>query len=64
MGKIEILEQMGMDIDILETIECERSEWYGHVERINDQRWSKRLSQRIPTNRRKRGRPRIRGRKK
>jgi hypothetical protein len=35
----EIRERMGIDIDVLETIECKRLKWYGHVERMNDQRW-------------------------
>ncbi|CAG9827936.1 unnamed protein product [Diabrotica balteata] len=52
----EIRERMGIDIDIL--VECKRLKWYGHVERMNDQRWPKRMLQWIPTNRRKKGRPR------
>ncbi|XP_045474961.1 uncharacterized protein LOC123680887 [Harmonia axyridis] len=53
-----IREIMGIDVDIIETIECKRLKWYGHVERMNDRRWPKRLLQWKPTNRRKRGRPR------
>jgi hypothetical protein len=50
---IEIRERMGTDIDIVETIEARRLKWYGHVQRMDDNCWSKRIFAWNRLNRRK-----------
>ena len=50
----------GINVDILETMECKRFRWYGDVERMDNDRWSKRIIHWTPLHRRKRGRPRKR----
>ena len=54
----EIRARMGIDIDIIETIEVKRLKWYGHIQRMSEERWPKKICEWTPENRRKRGRPR------
>jgi len=44
--------------DIMDTINMKRLIWYGHVQRMPDERWPKRMLDWVPNRRRKRGRPR------
>ena len=55
---IDIRNEMGIDIDLIETIEVKRLRWYGHLERMTMDRWPKRVWEWTPPQRRKRGRPR------
>ena len=52
-----IREEMDVEGTILETIEPKRLDWYGHLERMNHNRWPKRVWEWNPPGRRKRGRP-------
>ena len=54
----EIRERIGVGITIIDTIDAKRLRWYGHVCRMDEDRWPKRLMTWIPTQRRRRGRPR------
>ena len=53
----EIERRMEIDIDIMETIEVKKLRWYGHVQRMDVNRWPKRVMQWVPPHRIKRGRP-------
>jgi hypothetical protein len=44
--------------DIIDFIERKRLQWYGHVERMHEERLPKLIMEWIPGERRKRGRPR------
>ena len=44
--------------DIIDIIERERLQWYGHVKKMQDERLPKLIMEWIPGERRKRGRPR------
>ena len=44
--------------DIIDIIEQKRLQWYGHVKRMPEERIPKLIMDRIPWERRKRGRPR------
>jgi hypothetical protein len=45
--------------DIIDIIEKKRLQWYGHVKRVPGDRIPKLILERVPAERRKRGRPRI-----
>jgi hypothetical protein len=55
-----IKEIMGVKLkpDIIDIIEKERLQWYGHVQRMPEDRIPKLIMEWIPQERRKRGRPR------
>jgi hypothetical protein len=44
--------------DIIDIIEKKRLQWHGHVRRMSEERIPKLIMERIPEERRKRGRPR------
>ena len=44
--------------DIMHTINMKRVIWYGHVQRMTEELWPKRMLDWVPNRRRKRGRPR------
>jgi len=44
--------------DIIDIIEMKRLQWYGHVKRMQEDRLAKLITEWIPGERRKRGRPR------
>lgn len=52
-----IREIMGVEGTILDTIEYKQLMWYGHLQRMNDDRWPKKIWQWNPPERKKRGRP-------
>ena len=56
----EIRERMGIGLSIIDTIESKRLRWYGHLRRMGDDRWPRRIFEWNPIQRRKRGRPRTR----
>jgi hypothetical protein len=45
---------------IVETIEYKRLIWYGHLEMMGDSRWPKKIYNWVPTEKRKKGRPKRR----
>lgn len=49
---------MGIKSDIIYTIECIRLRWYGHMRRMSDQRWPKKVLKWQTTKHIKGGRPR------
>lgn len=49
--------EMGIEKDILEEIERRQLVWFGHVNRLDDNRWPKRILKWTPPQHRKRGRP-------
>ena len=53
----DIRRTMGTEETIIDTIERKRLAWYGHLERMNEDRWPKKVWRWIPPGRRKRGRP-------
>jgi hypothetical protein len=53
----EILGMKGKP-DIIDTIEKKRPLWHGHVKRMPEERLSKLVTEWVPEERRKRGRPR------
>jgi hypothetical protein len=53
---IEIRERIRIDIDIVETIEGKMLKWYGHLKRMDDNCWQKKICACNPPKRRKRGR--------
>lgn len=53
----EIRTRMGVSTSIIDTIEAKGLRWYGHVRRMDEKRWPKRMLEWIPPQRRKRGRP-------
>ena len=54
----EIRRRVQRDKDIMDTINMKRLIWYGHVQRMPEERWPKKMLDWIPNRRRKRGRPR------
>lgn len=52
-----IKQRMGIEDAITQDIENKQLTWYGHVERMSNTRWPKRVLHWQPTGRRKRGRP-------
>lgn len=53
----EIRRRMGVKKTVAEEIERRRLKWYGHVRRLEDQRWPRKIMEWSPPFRRKRGRP-------
>lgn len=53
---------MGISIPTRETVEIKQLKWYGHVKRISENRWPRKIWEWIPVTRRKRGRPKRRWR--
>lgn len=53
-----IRERMNIQTTIVDTTEAKSLRWYGHVNRMDYNRWPKKLLHWIPPQRRKRGRPR------
>lgn len=56
----EIRRRAEVDIDVTETIEVKQLAWYGHLNRMQEERWPKKLWKWQPPVRRKRGRPKAR----
>ncbi|XP_073994543.1 uncharacterized protein [Rhodnius prolixus] len=56
----EIREKAKVEKTILYTIETKRLKWYGHLMRMDEDRWPRRIHSFTPQERRKRGRPRKR----
>ena len=56
----EIRRRAEVDIDVIETIETKQLAWYGHLSRMAEERWPKKLWMWTPSQRRKRGRPKSR----
>mgnify|MGYP005985278163 FL=1 len=54
----EIRYRMKANETVLERIERRELKWFGHLTRMPDDRWPKRLFKWVPPGRRKRGRPR------
>ena len=54
---VDIREQMNVQGTILDTIETKKLRWYGHLERMPENRWPKKIWQWVPHERKKRGRP-------
>ncbi|KAK4883266.1 hypothetical protein RN001_006585 [Aquatica leii] len=54
-----IRERMGITLNILDTIEGKRLNWYGHLRRMPEERWPLKIWNWQPPRRRKRGRPRL-----
>lgn len=52
-----IRQTMGIEKTIIDAIETKQLSWYGHLERMDEDRWPKRVWKWIPPERRKRGRP-------
>lgn len=55
----DIRNKMDVKKSILDEIEKKQIVWYGHVMRMTDERWPKRVLKWVPTERQKRGRPRL-----
>ena len=36
-------EAIGIDLDIIETIEARRLNWFGHLKRISNERWPRKV---------------------
>lgn len=53
----DIWEEIGIHIDVTETVEVKRLNWFGHVQRMYEHKWPKEMSKWGPFNGRKRGRP-------
>ena len=54
----EIRRKVHRNKDIMDTINMKRLIWYGHVQKMPEERWPKRMLDWVPNRRRKRGRPR------
>ena len=54
----EIRRRVHRNQDIMDTINMKRLIWYGHVQRMPEEWWPKRMLDWVPNRRRKRGRPR------
>lgn len=55
----EIRQRMGIATNIIDTIEGRRLKWYGHLRRMSEERWPKKIWHWKPPLHRKRGRPRL-----
>lgn len=55
----EIKRKAEVSINIMDTIEVKRLKWYGHIQRMGEERWPQKLWHWQPATRRKRGRPRF-----
>ncbi|XP_045477899.1 uncharacterized protein LOC123683046 [Harmonia axyridis] len=53
----EIRRLMGVDGTLYEDIEAKQLIWYGHLQRMDEQRLPKKVFEWVPAQRRKRGRP-------
>lgn len=53
----EIKKRMGMEKDIIDEVEKKWLQWYGHMRRMDDDRWPKRIWDWKSFAKRKRGRP-------
>lgn len=49
---------MGINIDIMDVVDAKRLRWYGHIQRMTESRWPKKILKWLPQRNRKRGRPR------
>jgi hypothetical protein len=54
----EIRTRVQRNKDIMDTIKMKRLIWYGHVQRMPEERWPKRMLDWVSNRRRKTGRPR------
>ncbi|KAJ9588953.1 hypothetical protein L9F63_017748 [Diploptera punctata] len=54
----EVRQMVDMEETVVERIERRALQWYGHVRRMEDDRWPKTLLEWPPSGRSKRGRPR------
>nr|CAH7720104.1 unnamed protein product [Callosobruchus chinensis] len=54
----QIRDRMSIATTIIDTIEAKKLRWYGHVCRMENSRWPKRILNWNPPERRRRGRPR------
>ena len=54
----EIRRRIGSETSIVDDIEAKQLVWYGHVQRMENDRWPKRMLKYCPPSRRRRGRPR------
>ncbi|PSN56124.1 hypothetical protein C0J52_10641 [Blattella germanica] len=52
---------MGISCSLTKTLENKSLQWYGHVERMSEERWPKKILQWPPKGKRARGRPPING---
>ncbi|CAG9839552.1 unnamed protein product, partial [Diabrotica balteata] len=55
----QIRDEMKMERNINDDIERKQLIWFGHVKRMPEYKWPRRVLEWIPPERRKRGRPRI-----
>ena len=54
-----IRERVQVDVDIIETVEAKRLNWYGHMRRMEEERWPQKIwNWKLPW-KRKRGRPKL-----
>lgn len=54
----EIKRKINMSSTIIDVVEGKRLMWYGHLRRMNSNRWPSRIWEWVPKERRKKGRPR------
>ena len=40
---VEIRQAMGIDLDIIEITDARRLNWFGHLKRISDERWPRKV---------------------
>lgn len=52
-----VWERMGISCSLTKTLENKSLQWYGHVERMSEERWPKKILQWSPKGKRARGRP-------
>lgn len=53
-----IMEELNLQENIIDRMERRQLQWFGHVQRMSDERWPKKVLNWSPPGRRKRGRPR------
>lgn len=53
----EIRQRTKVTETVIDRIEYKQLMWYGHVKRMENERWPRRIMEYIPSNRRRRGRP-------
>jgi len=56
----EVREHCGVEVDVLEYVERNTLRWFGHMERMTDDRLTKRVYESVVEGRGRRGRPRMR----
>lgn len=54
----DVLARLNIGTTILDTVEAKCLRWYGHVRRMDEGRWPKKIIEWTPAERRRRGRPR------